>query len=292
MKVGAVDIGTNSVRLLITDGRSESQRWVEVTGLGRGVDATGMLSVDAIERTIPVLARYGELMDSQRVERRRAIATSASREARNRDEFFDLSESALRVRPMLISGDEEARLAYQGATFGLDQCGTWVVSDIGGGSTELVTGEGGVSVDMGSVRLTERHLPDRPPLPEEMADSREHLRQLFSEVEFGTTGALIGVAGTWTSLAAIALELPTYDRTIVHRSELSAEDITETVERLTRLTVEQTAAIPSLDPNRAPVILAGGLIAEAVMETAGADSVLISESDTLEAVAGELLALP
>ena len=292
MKVGVVDIGTNSVRLLITDGEVESGRQVEVTGLGRGVDTTGRLSVEAVEETISSLERYGEAMDNHRVERRRAIATSAARDAQNRDEFFDLAESALGVRPILISGEEEARLAYQGATAGLDQSETWVVTDIGGGSTEFVTRRGQVSVNIGSVRLTERHLPSRPPQPGELASSREKLRRLFSPVGLGQSGPLVGVAGTWTSLAAIALELPSYDRAIVHSSILPAGQIAETVQRLSRLTLEQTASIPSLDPKRAPVILAGSVIAEAVMESLGSDSVLISESDSLDGVADQMLALP
>ena len=292
MKVGVVDIGTNSVRLLITDGEVESDRQVEVTGLGRGVDKTGRLSTEAVEETISALERYGEEMDSHRVQRRRVIATSAARDAQNREEFFDLVESALGVRPTLISGEEEARLAYQGATGGLDQSETWMVTDIGGGSTEFVTRMGEVSVDIGSVRLTERHLQGRPPQPGELASSREKLRRLFSDVDLGQSGPLVGVAGTWTSLGAIALELPSYDRAIVHRSILPAGQIAETVERLSRLTLEQTASIPSLDPKRAPVILAGSVIAEAVMESMGSDSVLISETDTLDGVAGQLLALP
>jgi exopolyphosphatase / guanosine-5'-triphosphate,3'-diphosphate pyrophosphatase len=293
VKVAAVDIGTNTMRLLITDeGGADLVRLVEVTGLGRGVDAAGRFSREGVRRTIPVLQRFGDLMDFEMVTRRRAVATSAARDAANREKFFDLAEPALGVRPVLISGQEEANLAYEGATGGLDQSEMWVVSDIGGGSTEFVTREGAISVDIGSVRLTERHLRRRPPSPGELSAARVQLRDAFSPVGLAEIGALVGVAGTWTSLAGIVLELPEYDRDIIHGSVLAVQQVIEAVQRLSRLTLEETASIRSLDPKRAPVILAGGLIAEGVMERLGADQVLVSETDTLDAVAKELLALP
>ena len=292
MKVGAVDIGTNSVRLLITDGEVEFRRSDEVTGLGRGVDSAGRLSVEAVVETISALERYGEAMDSHGVESRRAVATAAARDAENREEFFDLAEVALGVRPVLVSGREEARLAYEGATAELEESEPWLVTDIGGGSTEFVTILSEVSVDIGSVRLTERQLAGRPPRPGDLTSSRSELRRLFSSVDLGRSRALVGVAGTWTSLAAIALGLPIYDATIVHRSVLSAGQISETLERLSGLTLEQTASIPSLDPKRAPVILAGSVIAEAVMESLESDSVLISQADSLDGVVRQMLALP
>lgn len=290
--VGAVDIGTNSMRLLVTDGEHDYERTAQVTGLGRGVDATGRLSEPAIERTVGVLAEFGEIMGAFGVVARRAIATSASRDAENREEFFDLVESALGVRPDLVSGDEEARLAFVGATSHLaDGTGT-VVSDIGGGSTEFVDHKGGVSVEMGTVRLTERVLPDRPPSAAQMEAARQVVLDRFSAVEIQQGAKLIGVAGTWTSLAAIALDLVEYDRSMVHDSQVAAAEIEDLIARLSTMNLEETEAIPALDPNRAPVILAGAVLAVGVMETLATDRVTISERDSLDAVASGLLAIP
>ncbi len=287
LKAGVVDIGTNSMRLLITNGVVESGRWVEVTGLGRGVDHAGVLSAEAIDDTLGALARFGSLMDRERVEIRRVIATSASRDALNREDFFDLAESVLGVRPVLISGDEEARFAYAGATAEIDLPGPWIVCDIGGGSTELVTESSGVSIDIGSVRLTERVILDRPPSSKELAAARALMTTLLEDVML-PAGRLIGVAGTWTSLAAIAQRLPAYNGELVHGYRMSRKALDRVVEDLARLTLDETAAIPSLDPKRAPVILGGSLVAEGVMTVLGFDEVLISEHDTLDGVAMDL----
>lgn len=292
MTVGVVDIGTNSMRLLITDGFTEVGRWVEVTGLGRGVDATGYLSEPAMADTLRVLARYGKLMDQAGVEQRMAIATSASRDATNREEFFDRAEKALGVRPELISGGREAILSFDGATYGFEVEDPVLVSDIGGGSTELVTYDTGLSVEIGSVRLTDRLLADRPPSNDQMKRSWAHLRDLFNEVvglsDFETH---IGVAGTWTSLAAIAQDLPAYDRTAVHGYRLTRNRLDSLVGRLSRLSVAETAAIPSLDPKRAPVILAGAMVASVVAEIVATDEIVVSERDSLDGAAMELLGL-
>ncbi|MGH8914991.1 MAG: exopolyphosphatase [Acidimicrobiia bacterium] len=290
MKVGAVDIGTNAMRLLITDGTNEAGRWTEITGLGRGVDRNGALSPEGIEETLAALARFGARMDMEGVERRMAIATSAARDASNRDVFFDLADSALGVRPTLVSGEEEAHLAFAGATGGVDAEVPIVVSDIGGGSTEFVTAESGVSIDIGSVRLTERAIPTRPAPPAEIEAARSLVADLFGDVDYGL-GTLIGVAGTWTSLAAIALGLPEYSRDRVHGSRITRYELGSVIGSLAGRTVEETAAIPALHPKRAPVILAGALVAEGVMDCLGADDVLVSEQDTLDGVAMELLAI-
>ena len=291
MKVGAVDIGTNSMRLLITDAGTEIGRWVVVTRLGRGVDTTGTLSPDGIEESLVALAHFGEIMEKAGVERRMAIATSAARDASNRESFFDLAQTALSVRPTLVSGEVEARLAYAGATVGARLPQPVVVSDIGGGSTEFVTRDGAESIDIGSVRLTERAIPHRPPRSAEMEKARSLIAALFREVRL-ETGTLIGVAGTWTSLAAIAQGLPAYLRDKVHRHRMTKGDLVSLIDSLAGKTEAETAAIPSLDPKRAPVILAGALIAEGVMEALGTEEVLVSEHDTLDGVALELLALP
>jgi exopolyphosphatase/guanosine-5'-triphosphate,3'-diphosphate pyrophosphatase len=291
VKVGVVDIGTNSMRLLITDGITEVGRWVEVTGLGRGVDRTGTLSPEGMHETLGVLSRFGATMDRERVERRKAIATSASRDASNRETFFDRVASVLGVRPSLISGDEEAHLAYAGATTGAAFEPPVVVSDIGGGSSEFVTAEGGVSIDIGSVRLTERAIETRPTPPEQMDKARALVTDLFRAIAL-ETGTLIGVAGTWTSLGAMSQHLPGYSRDLVHGYRMSREALEELIVTLAGLSAEETAAIPSLDPKRAPVILAGALVAGGVMDVLGVDEVVVSEHDTLDGVAMELLALP
>jgi exopolyphosphatase/guanosine-5'-triphosphate,3'-diphosphate pyrophosphatase len=277
------------MRLLITDGVSDVGRWTEVTGLGRGVDSSGTLSVEAVERTVPALARFGAIMDQKRVDRRQAMATSASRDASNRDVFFDLAEAALGVRPSVITGDREGRLAFAGATSNMDD-GQFVVSDIGGGSTEFVTADDVLSVDIGSVRLTDRMLPDRPPSPAALEDAVDHVRGLFSGLE-PFDGRLIGVAGTLTSLSAVDLGLANYEDGAVHHQSLTAEALRRLLDRLALLSVDETAAIPALDPARAPVILAGAVIAVSVVEIVGAGEVLISVRDTLDGLARELLDL-
>lgn len=292
MKVGVVDIGTNSMRLLITDGRSEHRRWVEVTGLGRGVDSTGRLSDEAIAASLEALVEYGRLMDVAAVERRMAIATSASRDASNREAFFDRAETALGVRPELLTGEEEGRLAFAGATSDLDLEEPIVVSDIGGGSTELVTRQSARSIDIGSVRLTERHLRDRPPSPIDMEVSARRLTEMLADFDPGSVASHIGVAGTWTSLSAIAQELPTYQSDRVHHSRLTHGATVGVVGRLSNLSLEETRSIPSLDPRRAPVILAGALIAIAVMERLGVEETIVSERDTLDGAAMELTGIP
>ncbi|HET7846547.1 MAG TPA: exopolyphosphatase [Acidimicrobiia bacterium] len=290
MTVGVVDIGTNSIRLLITDGVKDLQRLEEVTGLGSGVDSTGVLAEPRIVETLVVLNRYGRLLDDAGVSVRKAIATSASRDAENREAFFDRVEEMLDVRPTLITGQEEARFAYQGAVRGFEGPGPVVVSDIGGGSTEFVTEESGISIDIGSVRITERAIPDRPAPRDQVAVARATIGQEFSALPTIEFGSLIGVAGTWTSLASVARALPR--GTPVHGREVTRAEVGRIVDIMAQLTVEETSDLPGLDPKRAPVILGGILVAEGVMDALGADSAVISEHDTLDGVAMALLALP
>ena len=291
MNVGVIDIGTNSMRLLITDGSNEVGRWVEVTGLGGGVDRTGVLDDDAVANTIEVFARFGDLMTDHSVVKRTAIATSASRDAANRESFFDRAQSALGVRPELISGEREGRLAFAGALSGRSFPSPVVVSDIGGGSTEFVTDTDVASVDIGSVRLTERHLRERPPTKEQLSHSMIEIARMFGNLEIGPVETHIGVAGTWTSLAAISLDLQVYDSERVHGHVLTNAALDAVVERLRGMTIEETAAIPSLDPARAPVILAGATVATVVTEVLGVSGTVVSEHDTLDGVAFELLAI-
>lgn len=289
MRVGVVDIGTNSMRLLITDGIQEVGRWVEVTGLGKGVDASGRLDGDAVDRTIEVLGRFGEIMDREGVERRAAMATSASRDAVNREEFLERAETALGVRPEVISGDKEGLLAFDGATtdFLLEEP-VWV-SDIGGGSTEIVMYDDGYSIQMGSVRLTDR-MSSTYPLPERDYEKAMSLAwSAFQGLDFGEVATHIGAAGTWTSLAAIAQDLPAYDPVEVHGYWLDTLDLDGVVDLLCHMTLEEIEAIPSLDPKRAPVIRAGAMVAHAVVGALGVDTTLISVKDTLDGVAMHLL---
>lgn len=291
-RVGVVDIGTNSMRLLITDGSGPGRRWVEVTGLGHGVDATGRLSEEAMEHTVQVLESFSGLMAEAGVERRVAMATSAARDAANRDEFFDWAEIALGVRPQLLPAEREGALAFAGARSGLSIDGEIMVCDIGGGSTEIVTEDSVVSLDVGSVRLTDRILTDRPPPAIQVDDALEHLGVLFEAITLEQPGTLIGVAGTWTSIAALSRGRRGEDPSRIHGMTLGMESLDEVFDHLLGLTVEETAGLPGLDPRRAPVILAGAMIAVVVAGEVDVDRVVISERDSLDGMASELLALP
>jgi exopolyphosphatase/guanosine-5'-triphosphate,3'-diphosphate pyrophosphatase len=290
----AVDIGTNSMRLLIVDGAGvEIGRWQTVTALGRGVDSEGRLNEAAVARTVEALARYGELMRHHRVERARAVATSASRDAANREEFFDRAESALGVRPEVIDGGAEALLAYRGAAASATGAAPYVVVDIGGGSTEFVFESDGVvvatSVDIGSVRLTDRLLGHRPVSFEELEEAARHVDGLVSTaVVPETIGTAIGVAGTWTSLAAIVLDLPAYQPERVHGFVISRTDIEHLIARFAAQTLEETAAIPALDPARAPVILSGAIVARESLRRLGVLEATVSERDLLDGVIASL----
>lgn len=277
------------MRLLITSRHAEVGRWVEVTGLGRGVDRTGRLSETSISATLEAFARFSLLMDSHGVKQRKAIATSASRDAGNRHEFFERARAVLGVMPTLVSGEQEAHYAFAGATSGIADRDDVVVSDIGGGSTEFVTNDSSASIDIGSVRLTERILTDRPPSRKQLDSAAVHVRELFAGVPRNSSRS-IGIAGTWTSLAAIALELPGYDSDRVHGSTMILRDLDRLVDMLSPLTVEETSSIPALDPKRAPVILSGAVIAREVIRHLDMDEIMVSERDTLDGVAAELLA--
>ncbi|HEX2369223.1 MAG TPA: Ppx/GppA phosphatase family protein [Acidimicrobiia bacterium] len=298
MRVAAVDIGTNSMRLFVADqidgSLEEVERHSAVTRLGQGVDRERRLGEEPMRRTIEVLAVFGQRIADLGAERVRVVATSASRDAVNRKEFFDRAEAALGHRPELIPGDEEASLAFKGATLGSAATPTLVV-DIGGGSTELVFGSVGpemaVSIDIGSVRVTERAVPDRPAPPHQIEAGRELVAgALAGAVLPGTPERTIGVAGTITSLAAMTLRLAAYDPEVVHGSEVTMVDVTRLVEELSQLSIEKTAAaFPALDPGRAPVILGGAICAEAVLRYFGLAGYHVSESDMLDAIALSLV---
>lgn len=288
----AVDIGTNSMRMLVVDDKGgDLERRSVVTGLGRGVDADGSLGEDAIARTISVLARFGERL--RPVERRRAVATSATRRASNRDAFLDRAEEALGFRPEVISGGEEAALAFTGATADFVQgpaggANTPTVVDIGGGSTEFVSSHRGEvqsrSVEIGSVRLTDRLLRERPVPFELLAEAgriahdamQESVGDLLTQL---MDGPVLGVAGTWTSVAAII-----HARSAVHHTEVARHDVDEVTLRLAQLSIDETSALPGLDPARAPVILGGAVVAREAMRLLGCGNVSISERDLLDGI--------
>ncbi len=299
MRVAAVDIGTNSIRLLVAEaggGDLLGQRleWLDrrvtVTRLGQGVDADGTLSDEAMGRTIAVLAGYGEAVRAWDVAGVRAVATSAARDAVNREAFLDRAELALGVRPDVISGAEEAELSFLGALSGVEGDRPALVIDLGGGSTEFVMGttelEYAVSVDTGSVRLTERYLGTHPVPPSHLEAARAGAAEALAVVSLPEMPAtVIGVAGTFTALATIAKGLAAYDPAAVHGAELTGDELTSLVDRLAAMELDDIVAIPSLDPARAPVVVGGVLVAEQALAVAGTERLVVSESDLLDGVA-------
>jgi len=292
VRIGAIDIGTNTVRLLVAettdDGIDDVERAVEIVGLGRGVDATGRLDPERVEQALAVLRGYAARLDAHCAERVRGVATSATRDAENGPEFLERAVEALGYRVDVITGIEEAGLAFGGAIRGLPITTTLVI-DPGGGSTEFVLGgdapEYSVSIDIGSVRLTERLLPERPTTPDRTAAVSLEVAEMFGLVRLpAEPDRVIGVAGTFTSLAAISLGLDAYDPEVVHGSALTLEEMDRLVAHLSTLTVEETAAIPSLDPRRAPVLLAGAVIAREAIRVSGRHETMVSEHDILDGI--------
>lgn len=299
MSVGAVDIGTNSVRLLIEDARgAELERHMQITRLGQGVDVTGALHPDAIARTVAVLGEYGTLLVKHGVTRVRAAATSAARDAKNSQAFFDAAERALGTRPELLSGDEEAALSFRGATAGVSAAGApFLVVDIGGGSTEFVLGtdrpDALISVDMGCVRMSERHLHSDPPSPAQLAaieaDVRSELERVRRAVPVDRTHTLIGLAGTVTALAALQLGLKKYDATATHHAELTRAQVEALYARVAALTVEQRRGLLA-EPKRAEVIVGGAAVLATILREFAIDRLLVSETDILDGLAASLRA--
>jgi len=298
--VAAIDCGTNSTRLLVTDeSRRPIERLMRITRLGQGVDATGRLAPEAVERTVDVLREFRAVMDRYGVTATRMSATSAVRDAANRELFVDAATAVIGTRPEVLSGDEEGRLAFSGATAELDVAdGPFLVVDIGGGSTELVVGAdapvGLVSLEMGCVRLTEKFLRHDPPLPEELRDAlddvHDRLEDAVVEVPALRDGArMIGLAGTVTTVAAVEMGLKEYDRDRVHHfwlTRAAAEDVFRT------LATESRAARlgnPGLEEARADVIVGGCVALVGVLRFFGFDGCLVSEADILDGLAASLL---
>ncbi len=298
-RLSAIDVGTNSVRLLVADVEGEGRdarittvdRQMRITRLGQGVDASRRLDPAAIARTVGVLEEYRAIIDTLGAERPRATATSAARDSVNRDEFFDPAEAALGARPELLPGEEEARLSFLGATVDVTSPGPYLVVDIGGGSTELVFGttepEGLVSLDMGCVRLSEQFLHGDPPEPEELSAAidvaRAHLADAAREIPAARTArTLIGLAGTVTTVAAVELGLATYDRDRIHHFRLSRAAVEDVFRTLATETHAQRAHNPGIDPGRVDVIVGGLVVLVSVMRGLGFEEVLVSESDILD----------
>jgi exopolyphosphatase/guanosine-5'-triphosphate,3'-diphosphate pyrophosphatase len=303
--VAAVDIGTNSTRLLVADvddGRiTDVERHTRVTRLGEGVDKRRRLLPVPIARVRNVLSEYRRTLEGLNAERTLAIATSAIRDAENGEAFLGEVEWSYGFETRLLSGHEEALMTYRGVTSERQlEAGTLIV-DIGGGSTELVAGEpDGVrwhdSLDIGSVRLTERFLHGDPPTIDELAACAAAVQALLAErvpdeIRSATTSA-IGVAGTITSIAALALGLEEYDRDRVHGSRLTAAELSQQLERLAAVPVAKRRGLRPLDPERAPVIVAGAVIAHEALTFFGLDALEISERDILDGAALAAAELP
>ncbi|MFI0981404.1 exopolyphosphatase [Streptomyces sp. NPDC021093] len=322
-RIAAIDCGTNSIRLLVADADPATGELVDldrrmtIVRLGQGVDRTGRLAPEALERTFAACREYAQIIKDHGAEKVRFVATSASRDAENRDEFVSGVLDILGVEPEVISGDQEAEFSFTGATKELagDEKGAerlpwkggggrragedYLVADIGGGSTELVTGRDTVqaarSVDIGCVRLTERHQPSSPATPEQVAAIREDIEAAldlaartvpFAQGPEGAEGSrtLVGLAGSVTTVAAIALGLDTYDPSAIHHARIPYERVREVTEMLIGATHDEKAAIPVMHPGRVDVIVAGSLILLALMERAGAAEVVVSEHDILDGI--------
>ncbi len=301
--VAAVDCGTNSTRLLVAgpDG-APIERLMRITRLGEGVDVNRLLNPRAIDRTVGVLREYRRVMDDHGVRRARMAATSAARDALNRDEFFTSAESVVGVRPELLGGDEEGSLSFVGATSGLDpETGPWLVADIGGGSTEIAFGDeaGGRpsvvrSLDMGCVRITERFLIEDPPSPSSLQGAREFVSGLLTETTVAhpflfDARTFLGLAGTVAALAAMEHGLDSYDRSKVHHHTLSRDTVDELLETLAGERAADRRNRPGLEQERADVIVGGTVVLSEIMHHFGFESCLTSEADILDGMVLGLL---
>jgi exopolyphosphatase/guanosine-5'-triphosphate,3'-diphosphate pyrophosphatase len=300
-RVAALDCGTNSLRLLVADVEgarlSDVVRRMEIVRLGEGVDRTGRLSDAALARTFTVLDEYAGIIRSLDVDRIRMVATSASRDASNRDSFVAGVVDRLGVPPEVITGDAEAELSFEGATRELRGEGVpspYLVVDIGGGSTELVLGDddgprAARSLDIGCVRLTERHLHDDPPTEWQLAaavtDIDAALDEAARTVAIREARTVVGLAGSVTTVVALALGLERYDPDRIHHARVSAADVAAITAGLLAATRDERAAMPVMHPGRVDVIGGGALVLDAVLRKAGVDSVVASEHDILDGIA-------
>ena len=300
-RVAAIDCGTNSIRLLIADidgdNFREIYRTMEIVRLGQGVDKTKEFHPDALDRTLRAVAQFAEEIARRGVELIRFCATSATRDATNRNLFIDGVHSLLGISPEVITGEEEARLSFLGATKELRAVGApYLVIDIGGGSTEFVFGSSDVesakSQNIGCVRMSERHFTSLPPSPSEVslaqADIDAAIRQAAEIVPITQAQTVIAVAGTAITVAAAALDLDQYDRYSIHLSRISTGRTHEITQRFLSMNREELSALPFMHPGRVDVIAAGALVLSRIMEFTGADEFVASESDILDGMAWSL----
>ncbi len=301
-RVAAVDQGTNSIRLLVAEpdrrgGFDELARDMVITRLGEGVDRTGRLAPEALERTIEVLARYARRARALHAERIRVAATAALRDASNAGEFERRVRSLAGSELEVVTGEQEAALSFLGGTRGLDAPAPFLVLDIGGGSTEFVLGSDrpsvAISTQMGSVRLTERFVRTDPPTEDELDAMRASVNEIVDEVERAVPVAeartLVAVAGTATTVQAIALDLESYDPERIHRTRLSRDDAARVLSRLAGMTTGERAALPVMAAGRADVIVAGAVVLVELMERFGWDEVVVSETDILDGLVLEMV---
>jgi len=307
-RVAAIDCGTNSIRLLVADvdpergALTDVERRMEIVRLGQGVDTSGRLAPEALDRTMSALRDYAAVVTGLGAGAVRMVATSATRDAANAGEFVRRVTDVLGTAPEVLSGDEEARLSFSGATGELaadpSAAPPYLVVDIGGGSTEFVLGQGGTvtsaaSVDIGCVRMTERHLRADPPSPEQVAaataDIDAAIQRAAARVDAGQARTLVGLAGSVTTVAGIALSLPAYDPSRLHHARIPAAEVHAVTARLLSLTRAERARIPVMHPGRVDVIGAGALILDRIMSRFGLPGVLVSEHDILDGIAWSLV---
>jgi exopolyphosphatase/guanosine-5'-triphosphate,3'-diphosphate pyrophosphatase len=301
MRVAAIDCGTNSIRLLIADidGNNfrEIVRDMEIVRLGQGVDQTGQFHPDAIARTLAAVDKFAAEIAKRGVEKIRFCATSATRDATNRHLFVDGVRERLGIELEVISGDEEAALSFAGAIKDLDPSnGPFLVVDIGGGSTEFVFGtatvEAARSVNIGCVRMSERHFASDPATPEQIEAARTDIQAAIAQaaavVPITKAKTLVAVAGTATTVAAAALELPEYDRYAIHLSRISAQQTHDAATMFATKTREQRISLGYMHPGRVDVIAAGSLVLSEIMKATGATEFVASESDILDGMAFSL----
>ena len=297
--VAAVDCGTNTIKLLVADlpHGPELERESRVVRLGQGVDRTGLLGEEALERTFAAIDEYAALVARHPVERIRFCATSATRDAGNAEAFTAGVRARLGVDPDVVTGPAEARLAYDGAVRHLREhpAAPVLVVDVGGGSTELILGDGEPtaehSMDIGSVRMHERHLRSDPPTGDEVAaavaDIDAHLDDC--PVDPVAAATVVGVAGTVTTVAAAVLDLPTHDRDAIDQAVITVEDVHAATARLLAMTVAERRALPFLHPGRADVIGAGALVLDRVLRRTRVAGLVVSEADILDGIAWSLV---
>ncbi len=298
MPIAAIDLGTNTTRLIVAEVSGpkleELERRTVITRLGEGVDESGVLSPEGIERVHETLSNYSEIIERFDAAPSLVIATSAVRDASNGGEFLSEIESRFGFKVRLLSGSDEALLAFRGATLGRSLMRSVLVVDIGGGSTELVLGDAGgpsfhVSLDIGAVRLTERYLHTDPPSPAELEHCATAVRELL--VDRIPAGALhapttaIGNAGTITTIAALDQNLPEYDRDRVHGYSVSRQAVREQLARLAALPLSERRRVPALEPDRAPVIVAGAIVCSELLDVFALEEIEASELDILDGAA-------